>query len=179
MEGENSMDLLTRKYISELAQRVMDVYSIETPISDIEVIVSRLGGMIETRVDFDDLCEGTVRKAGENSFVIALSPVQNKQRKTFTIAHELGHLFLHMGFMVDKELWNMQDQKVYTRFGTSEQEYQANEFAASLLMPEKVYKQVIDSNSEGNRVNMSKVANYFNVSISAAINRGKFLGYLA
>jgi len=173
------MDIMTRKYISELAQRVMDVYDIKAPISDIESIVNKLGGTIEVKRDFDDFCEGTIRKSGENGFVIAVSPFQNEQRKAFTIAHELGHLFLHMGFMIDKELWMNQDQVVYTRFGTSEQEYQANEFAASLLMPEKLYKEVIDSCSRDNRVNMSEVASYFNVSISAAINRGKFLGYLA
>lgn len=173
------MDLLARKYISELARRVMNVYGIKTPISNIEDFVRILGGEIETKTDFDDLCDGTIRKSGEHSFVIALSPFQSEQRKMFTIAHELGHLFLHMGFMVDKELWEKQDQKVYTRFGTSEQEYQANEFAASLLMPEELYKQVIENNTKGNGVNMSQVASHFNVSITAAINRGKFLGYLA
>lgn len=173
------MDIMTRKYISELAQRVMDVYSIKAPISDMEAIVEILGGSVEKRTDLDDLCEGTIRKSGDNSFVIAVSPFQNEQRKAFTIAHELGHLFLHMGFMVDKELWMNQEQKVYTRFGTSEQEYQANEFAAALLMPENLYKSIIEKFSEGNRVNMTDVANYFNVSVSAAINRGKFLGYLA
>lgn len=179
MKGENSMDAMTRKYISELAQRVMDVYSIEAPISDMEAIVDKLGGKIESKIDFDELCDGTIRKLGENSFIIAVSPFQSANRKVFTIAHELGHLFLHMGFMLDKELWMQQDERVYTRFGTSEQEYQANEFAASFLMPENLYKDMIQSNSVGNRVNMTKVAASFNVSVSAAINRGKFLGYLA
>ena len=41
------MDGLTRKYISELAQRVMDVYNIKSPIVDMESIVQRLGGTIE------------------------------------------------------------------------------------------------------------------------------------
>lgn len=173
------MDRLTRKYISELAQRVMDVYNIEAPISNIEDIVKEMGGTIEARVDFDDLCEGTIRKSGDNSFVIAVSAFQNEQRKAFTVAHELGHLFLHMGFMIDKELWKNQEEVIYTRFGTSEQEYQANEFAAALLMPENLYKKVIDDLSKENSVNMKNVADYFNVSISAAINRGRFLGYLA
>ena len=52
------MDGLTRKYISELAQRVMDVYNIKTPIVDMESIVQRLGGTIEEKSDFDDLCDG-------------------------------------------------------------------------------------------------------------------------
>ena len=190
------MDGLTRKYISELAQRVMDVYNIKTPIVDMESIVQRLGGTIEEKSDFDDLCDGTIQKSGKSNFKITISPYQNNQRKNFTIAHELGHLFLHMGFgvdpdlwsrqlflhmgfMTDRKLWNTQDEKVYGRFGTSEQEYQANEFAAALLMPENIYKDILDEHSRGNKVNMNEVAKYFKVSLSAAINRGKFLGYLA
>ena len=173
------MDGLTRKYISELAQRVMDVYNIKTPIVDMESIVQRLGGTIEEKSDFDDLCDGTIQKSGKSNFKITISPYQNNQRKNFTIAHELGHLFLHMGFMTDRKLWNTQDEKVYGRFGTSEQDYQANEFAAELLMPENIYKDILDEHSRGNKVNMNEVAKYFKVSLSAAINRGKFLGYLA
>lgn len=173
------MDVTTRKYISELAQRVMDVYGIETPISDMKAIVKKFGGSVEEKIDFDDLCDGTIQKKGNDSFEIVISPFQNEQRKAFTIAHELGHLFLHMGFMTDKECWSTQNQTIYRRFGTTEQEYQANEFAASFLMPEKLYKNILDFYSEGNRVNMNQVANYFHVSVSAAVNRGKFLGYLA
>ena len=173
------MDVATRRYISELAQRVMDVYAIKTPISDMQAIVRKLGGTVEERRDFDDLCDGTIQKQGDNSFTIVISPFQNEQRKAFTIAHELGHLFLHMGFMTDRKCWLTQDRAVYRRFGTTEQEYQANEFAAALLMPEKTYKIILDEYSNGNRVNMNQVARYFNVSVSAAINRGRFLGYLA
>lgn len=173
------MDASTRKYINELTQRIIDAYDISTPISDIESIVHMFGGVIDERIDFDDSCDGTIQKKGEYDFVIAISPFQNPQRKMFTIAHELGHLFLHMGFIIDRNLWQTQNETVYRRFGTSEQEYQANEFAASLLMPQVAYKRLLDQYSENNMVDMSKVAKYFNVSMSAAINRGRFLGYLA
>ena len=172
------MDTLTRKYISELAQCVMNAYDIKPPIKDMNSLVHQLGGIIEEKIDFDDLCDGTIQKSGPNNFIITISPFQNEKRKNFTIAHELGHLFLHMGFMTDRKLWSTQDEMVYERFGTSEQEYQANEFAATLLMPADEYKNIVDRYSKDNKVNMSKVAEYFNVSLSAAITRGRFLGYL-
>lgn len=178
MRGEFIMDAITRRYISVIAERVRNVYNIVTPIKDMKDIVRKLGGVIEEKIDFDDLCDGTIQKKGEDSFVIVISPFQNEQRKAFTIAHELGHLFLHMGFMTDKECWDTQNQTIYRRFGTTEQEYQANEFAAALLMPENEYKQVLDLFSQNNRVDMNEVAKYFNVSVSAAVNRGRFLGYL-
>ena len=83
-----------------------------------------------------------------------------------------------MGFLIDPVVWENQDDTVYRRFGSSEQEYQANEFAAALLMPQKEYVEVLKRNIRNGRVDISAVANYFHVSNAAAGNRGRFLGYL-
>lgn len=170
------MDYNTRNYINNLAQIIINEYNIEIPITDMKNIVRRIGGTIEEKIDFNELCDGTIKKIGDNSFEIAISPFQNEQRKAFTIAHELGHLFLHMGFRTNFELWEHQST-IYKRFGTSEQEYQANEFAAALLMPEDEYKKVLYEHLDDYRVNIKNVADYFHVSVSAATNRGRFLGY--
>ena len=103
------MDNATRNYINDLAQIVIDVYNIRVPIENIDEVVQKIGGSIEIMPSLDDVCDGTIRKNGEYSFSIAVSPSQNPQRKTFTIAHELGHLFLHMGFRTNKDLWALQD----------------------------------------------------------------------
>lgn len=173
------MDISTRSYINNLAQQVIKVYNITIPITNIDDVVRAIGGTIIEKNNFDDLCDGTIIKDGENSFRIAISPHQSAQRRVFTIAHELGHLFLHMGYRTNPDLWEVQDQRVFRRFGSSEQEYQANEFAAALLMPKEIYRCVLMDNAINNRADMSIVAKYFNVSQAAAINRGKFLGYLA
>lgn len=170
------MDRETRNYIENLAQAVIQSYDIPTPITDIDEVVKRMGGTISIAEDFEDLCDGTIRKE-DNGFRIQVSPFQNHKRKAFTVAHELGHLFLHMGFRTDPSVWENQS-RVYKRFGTSEQEYQANEFAAALLMPKEHYKEILDQYTEGTSVDIENVARYFNVSITAAINRGRFLGYL-
>lgn len=172
------MDIETRNYINDLAQQVIISYSISIPITNIDEIVHKIGGTIEEKINFDDLCDGTIIKDGNNSFRIAISPFQNEQRRSFTIAHELGHLFLHMGFRTNLKLWENQKKAIYRRFGSSAQEYQANEFAASLLMPKDMYWRILKQNAVDNRVDIAKIARYFNVSQAAAINRGKFLGYL-
>ena len=172
------MDISTKNYINELAQRVIQVYDISIPIKNLEDVVRSMGGQIEEKIDFDDFCAGTISKEGTNGFRIVIPKTQYPQRKTFTIAHELGHLFLHMGFRTNAFIWNMQDNMVYKRFGTSEQEYQANEFAASLLMPKEIYCKILHKYSDHDRVDIQAVAEYFNVSIAAATNRGKFLGYI-
>lgn len=83
-----------------------------------------------------------------------------------------------MDFMTDSDKLRKQSKKVYYRNGSSELEYQANEFAAAFLMPRKDYKNKLDEHIKGNMVNTEKIARHFFVSIDAAVNRGIELGYL-
>lgn len=161
--------------INSLTQDILNSFNIQIPIQDIDELVSLLGGSIQ----MDYSCIGSaIVKEGE-FFKILLSPFQDEKRRRFTIAHELGHLFLHMGYLTNANLWKRQDENVYHRLGSSEKEYQANEFAAAFLMPKDAYLRVMNENIiESNRVDTSKIAEYFNVSVDTASNRGKFLGYL-
>ena len=70
------------------------------------------------------------------------------------------------------------NENVFFRNGTSEEEYQANEFAAAFLMPEKKYREQLEKYTEGFTVYTSRIADYFGVSVAAASNRGKWLGLL-
>lgn len=173
------MNYETREYINKLADCVRDVYKIPFPVEDMAPIVKEIGGEIEEKIDLNSYCDGTIRKISDNSFHIVISPTQNRQRKNFTIAHELGHLFLHMGYGISKEVWKRQDEVEYRRFGASEQEYQANEFAAALLMPREIYLRKVNDLAINGTVDMDQIARKFNVSLSAAINRGRFLGILS
>lgn len=166
-----------RMLINNLTQDIIELYNIQIPIQNINDVVEVLGGSVEESIDIDSMSDGSIRKQNDG-FIIYVSPFQSVERKKFTIAHELGHLFLHMGYKVNSELWNKQKNATYYRSGDSLMEYQANEFAAALLMPKKVYKDIMEQYTIGNRVETDKVADYFGVSISAASNRGKFLGYL-
>lgn len=166
-----------RILINNLTQDIINIYEIQVPIFNMEKVVAKLGGHVEECVYIDNMSDGSIRKQG-NSFVVSITPSQSLERKKFTIAHELGHLFLHMGYKTNSDLWNAQENMIYYRAGNSLEEYQANEFAAAFLMPKNLYKEVMDKNTEGNIVETSKIADYFGVSVSAASNRGKFLGYL-
>lgn len=84
-----------------------------------------------------------------------------------------------MGYNINQQLWEKQDESPYYRFGSTEKEKQVNEFAAALLMPKDLYVQVMDKYTDGNIVDTAKIAEYFHVSVDAESNRGKWLGYLA
>ena len=168
------MTTATRDMINSITEDIRQVLGIQGPIQNMDDVVYKLGGTIQD----DFLCsDGTVSKEGR-TFKIQVSPFQSQKRRRFTIAHELGHLFLHMGYLIDEELWDEQEDNIYHRSGSSEQEYQANEFAAAFLMPRNEYKKVMDEHTDGSLVNTAEIARHFHVSVSAAANRGKWLGYL-
>ena len=97
----------------------------------------------------DRFSDGRIKKISENSFEIRVSPFQSEERRNFTIAHELGHLFLHMGFQTDEN--TVEKSRQYSLLSKMEiliQNTNSNEFAAAFLMPEKDYKQIMDKYTE-------------------------------
>lgn len=88
-----------------------------------------------------------------------------KERKVFTIAHELGHYILHKTdkYRIDKYnyLSNTQEAK---------DETEANYFAASLLMPKDKFISVLNQTSD-----MKATAKYFGVSEAAVSIRLKWI----
>ena len=169
----------TRAYINKIADAVRLTFDTAIPIDNIDSLVNQLGGNIVEKPGLDQLYDGTIKKLGDNSFEIAIFPYHDDEIRNFAIAHELGHLFLHMGYLVSKDTGERQSNShQFMRFGADDQEYQANEFAVALLMPHKEFKEKIDEYSSGNYVNMARVANYFHVSIAAATNYGRVLEYL-
>lgn len=171
------MNLTLKELINNLTQDIIAHYQIQIPIMDIDQVVKKLGGRIVSNEYMTDMSAGRVQREGDG-FVIYVSPFQRDERRKFTIARELGHLFLHMGYQISQDLWNNQENVVYHRLGDSFMEYMANEFAAALLMPRKEYKKIVDTHTTGEVVDTGKIAKYFGVSISVASSRGKFLGYL-
>ena len=75
------------------------------------------------------------------------------------------------------DVYKRQDRDELFREGTSEEEYEANDFAANLLMPKAEFIECVYNNlDEEGLCNLDAVSDYFRVSISAVKTRGKFLG---
>lgn len=166
------LDLETKEYISELTDKIREKYNIKTPIQDMTEIVKKIGGTIIQKYNFDSYYDATVMKTNDK-FYIAIPIISNMQRKNFVIAHELGHLFLHMGFKTNIEVWDNQILNQYRRFSMLEQEIQANEFAANLLMPIDEYINEIDRQTKNNKnIDIKAISEKFNVGYVLAYNRG-------
>lgn len=112
-----------------------------------------------------------------NSVIIGVNSLHADTRKRFTIAHELGHFFLHKGEPVHID----RGFRVNFRNGNSSlavdfEEVEANAFAAALLMPEKKLKTIVRGKlREGidleDSKELKKIANQFGVSQQALIIR--------
>jgi Zn-dependent peptidase ImmA (M78 family) len=166
-----------KKAIETLANSLIDVLNLSFPIP-IEEVPAMLEGRIIFEPFHDENLEALIRKDG-NSFEIQVSPDRSPLRQRFSIAHEIGHLFLHMGYLINPELWDAVGDyrdSVYYRLGHNSEEYEANEFAAAFLMPENEFKKIARENLVSGMYDIEKISRYFGVSEMAVTTRGKWLG---
>lgn len=145
-----------------------DTKSVPTPV---EKIAKALG--VQVRFSpFDDELSGMIYvKNGVP--IMGVNSLHHPNRQRFTIAHELGHLVLHLQMItsnvhVDKNFPAlMRDPKSAT--GTETIEIEANQFAAELLMPRELIEQALagkqfDIDDDGP---MEQIAKKFRVSKQA------------
>ena len=140
----------------------------------LEPIVARLGGIIEHRDPIyvaSNASESIVVRGG-NDFTIYLGTMTSPERDRFTLAHELGHLFIHYPLtagdapsLMIATRWvddNDDDQR--------RAEWEANWFASAFLMPESDFARC------AKQMDLNELAMTFSVSYSAAKMRKTSLG---
>ena len=133
-------------------------------------LVSRTGGEVVIAEDPADqeADGGSLVIRGFRDFTIFSSPFTTPLRDNFTIAHELGHYVLH--YLPNRErlatpLW-------FARYGTGPLEWQANRFAAALLMPEREFREAFTA-SDGD---LTLLSGRFEVSLPVVQTRADTLG---
>jgi hypothetical protein len=154
--------------------------SLGRPI-DVNVAIGRLGGEFEpvSPLDPDIDYEAKIERTADGGFRVMLALDKqwpNPGRERFSLAHELGHYFLHMNDKDEngEKLTEFADT-VFLRRGRTEQENEAHEFAATFVMPETEYRVKVQENLHNGRVMLNPIADYFGVSVDAARNRGRWL----
>lgn len=173
------MNTLKKQAINDLAEKLIEVLELSIPIP-IEKIPRMLGGKLKecSESDMNDM-EAMIKKEGHDSFVIYISKSKPPKRKRFSIAHELGHLFLHMGYLIRPEIWEKEDEykdSVYYRYGYNKEELEANEFAGAFLMPEQEFRKIAKQHLEHGYYDLEAISDYFDVSTEAARIRGRQIG---
>jgi Zn-dependent peptidase ImmA (M78 family) len=115
--------------------------------------------------------------------IIGINSRNAPKRQRFTIAHELGHWMLHDNkrLIVDQSVMLYKRNDVSSQ-ATDEQEIEANSFAAELLMPRSMVREVaktLRSNATSREDFVTAIAREFDVSIEAMGYRLINLGVLS
>lgn len=163
--------------ISALAELVRQSLDLKVPV-DVVQAVELLGGTLKEIDSLANEPEATIRRTGER-FEIIIKKNCLATRKRFSLAHELGHLFLHMGYLLDPDAWGHSSEyrdSVYHRFGYGIEEAEANLFAAAFLMPEKEFRSVVNELGNADKLPIRDLAQHFKTSAAAVLKRGEELG---
>lgn len=133
-------------------------------------------------IDTDDQISGAIMfEKITKKIKILINRSKSRTRQQFTIAHELGHYFLHSDTIRSEQGFvdgdgNLDSEKILYRLDEAKStriEVEANRFAASLIMPkdyiERAWNELRD---------VEECAKIFNVSVSAMSIRLEKLGLL-
>lgn len=158
------------KKIEEATVRILAELNVnELPIP-IKKIAEHLGVKIHP-YDLGENISGVLVFKEEQS-IIGVNPNESSVRQRFTIAHELGHFFLHKNS--EESIFVDKDFKVLFRSqesapGEHKREQEANAFAASILMPRKKIEEEIKNNfmDRTDEVMIKLLAKKFDVSVIA------------
>lgn len=163
----NILDLDTPHVDAESIRKIAVEAGIETDPLDVEGLVRALGIKLVYKSLADDI-SGHLQQSDDGQWLITVNALHHPNRRRFTIAHELGHYFLHsrdQNDFVDKILFRSSDSDPIER--------EANVFAAELLMPSAEFQNLI---KQGTTM-VEHLAQRFNVSAMAVRVRAKELGY--
>lgn len=158
--------------VTKKAERIIEKYNseglspfpyerIEADRDDLKIVLIPLNDDLSGVIEFDK---------NKNKFTIFINVNKSKTRQHFTIAHELGHYFLHQDIIKEEEVIidgenSLDGNRVLFRldsYTSTKIETEANNFAASLIMPVGLVK-----NAWNTFKNVEECARIFNVSISA------------
>ena len=140
---------------------------LDTVPLNVAAVAEKVGIRIEY-VSLKNGLSGILYKDEEDdSWVVQVNEDHHPNRQRYTIAHELGHFCLH------RHLRRRFEDKIFFRGGEANKpEWQANDFASAILMPEDKFREMV-------RSGVSKVevlAKEFKVSTLALRIRAKNLG---
>ncbi|UYZ61596.1 ImmA/IrrE family metallo-endopeptidase [Hymenobacter weizhouensis] len=147
------VEMLTRKEIETRAQEALQLVNTSSLPIDPVSLANAAGIKVHTAEFSNNNLSGMISKRGPET-VILVKQTDPDSRKRFTIAHELGHHFLHLtdqedGAFVDDtiNLFREQFQDSVPQ-AHRKQETEANRFAAALLMPEPLIRREFAQNPD-------------------------------
>lgn len=103
------------------------------------VDLGKIARYLGIRIDYRDLgseCSGVLVRNSSGGGVIGVNWADHTNRQRFTVAHEIGHYVLHEGGAFVDRHYRL-NVSTDSGSGSRQEETEANQFAAALLMPKK------------------------------------------
>jgi Zn-dependent peptidase ImmA (M78 family) len=169
--------------LEELAVRAENIvrkHGIYKPPVPVEEIV-RKEGISLLVINLDPDMSGTLMRSGPDDLVvIAVNESHHRNRRRFTIAHELGHFYLgHLAHHphIDRQFTAINRDELSSQ-ATDSREIEANTFAANLLMPADFLIKDFVKLGGVDQADLSRLALRYQVSEQALTYRLQGLGLL-
>lgn len=149
------------------ARKVLLELGIDSFPIDAKSIVEKRG-IVCAESDFKGInFDGALRRQNGKALIVINSSILYPGRKNFTIAHELGH-FEIKGH--DEPEYRCSFKNIHVFKSEKEYEYEANRFAAELLMPEEKIQEIMKRNPF-NLETVKLISENFATSITSAALR--------
>jgi Zn-dependent peptidase ImmA (M78 family) len=139
--------------------------------------IAASAGISVAEENLDDDTSGLIAIRGDRA-VIAINRAHHPNRKRFSLAHELGHYFLHRD--QGKLFVSIYRRNEVSSLATDPREVEANQFASELLMPAETIKRRLDNSTidPSDEDFVRRLASEFEVSVQAMSIRLTKLGYI-
>lgn len=122
--------------VEAAARRLLNSANIDELPVPVERLARDEGALVSYQPFEAQDISGLLYRAKGAAPVIGVNSSNPKARQRFTIAHELGHLTLHEGHdLILERLVRLNFRDATSSTASDEEEIEANQFAAELLMP--------------------------------------------
>ncbi len=165
-----------KEYLEELTTEILldndMLYRVPVDV----ISIAKAYGINAYSAEFENEISGAIRyDKGNKKFEIIVNKNNPEVRKRFTIAHELGHYFLHKDMLKNDDIHVDTLYRTMTEVDkeTKEKEKEVDYFAGALLMNKIAVKRLIENGYE-----LEELAEIFDVSVSAMTVRLDILGLL-
>ena len=157
-------------YPADIAEKVLNQLGIKSP-EDLQLLeeIAWTRGAIVQQLPMSSAEARLV--IDRNGAVITISStVSNPQRKRFSIAHELGHLEMHRHLSSLSRCLSGDIREDEVKDAGKRLEHEANVFASALLLPERLFKPLCDT-EDPSLDHIAELARQFDTSLTATALR--------
>ncbi len=177
-----------RARIEQEADKILQSHAMMTPPVDVLRVAELLGYRVVLKFFDEADLSGTVIRDDRGTVTLGINTLHPLVRQRFSIAHEIGHAWLHLSRATRESFFVDPPAGVFFRDsnasrGEDQKEIEANQFAAALLMPGQLVHDWLGALAQSARkltieAAVSDLAVRFNVSTQAMRFRLVTLGFI-